>query len=284
MFILGPLNQFDIMILNFISYGEVMNGILFYVVHVDFEELFFINLTSNFVDVTFQFLFFILFFIFTVRLFSVKNKSNFISLLYYELLNLLTNILDQSKETSSLTDKSVNYSGRLGTYFFNYFCTIVIFLILSNLCGLIPFGFTLTSHFILTLSLSLAFFVAINIEAFYYYQKSYFNIFLPGGTPFLILPLIVPIEIISYFSRIFSLSIRLFANMMSGHTLLFILTSFLFTLFFLPIFFKILNLIPLTIIFVITFMEFGIALLQVYVFSVLSNLYINDLTHPNEVH
>lgn len=99
------------------------------------------------------------------------------------------------------------------------------------------------------------------------------NIFLPSGTPIIILPLIVPIELLSYFSRILSLSIRLFANMMSGHTLMVILGGFIF----LGLSGNLLILIPFSILHLIFLMEIGVAFLQVYVFLVLSTLYLQDI-------
>ena len=100
---------------------------------------------------------------------------------------------------------------------------------------------------------------------------------MPTGAPNLILFLLVPVEILSYVSRIFSLSIRLFANMMSGHTLLVILITFLYAGLSLNVFIAL----PFIVIHLIFFMEIGVALLQVYVFITLSSLYLNDVNNPH---
>jgi len=100
------------------------------------------------------------------------------------------------------------------------------FLLVSNLVGMIPYSYTVTSSLILTFFISTSFFVGINLIGFYHNRSLIFKTFLPGGSPILIAPLLILIEAISYISRIFSLSIRLFANMMSGHALLKILIGF----------------------------------------------------------
>lgn len=104
--------------------------------------------------------------------------------------------------------------------------TTFMFLCLSNLLGMLPYSMTVTSHLILTLFLSLAFFIGSNIIGICYHRQSFFSLFLPEGVPLLIIPFLILIEYVSYISRIFSLAIRLFANMLSGHILLKILISF----------------------------------------------------------
>jgi F-type H+-transporting ATPase subunit a len=91
---------------------------------------------------------------------------------------------------------------------------------------MIPYSMTITSHFILTVYFSLAFFIGNNLIAFCFHKEKYFILFLPEGVPVALIPLIIIIEYVSYFSKIFSLAIRLFANMMSGHILLKILIGF----------------------------------------------------------
>jgi ATP synthase subunit 6 len=101
-----------------------------------------------------------------------------------------------------------------------------MFLCVSNLLGMLPYSMTVTSHLILTLFFSLAFFIGNNIVGVCYHTQSFFALFLPEGVPLLIIPFLILIEYVSYISRIFSLAIRLFANMLSGHILLKILISF----------------------------------------------------------
>ena len=147
-----------------------------------------------------------------------------------------------------------------------------------NISGLLPFSFTLTTHFFITFYLAFIFFVWIDVVFFFSIFIIHFETLLPSGSPFLILPLLIPIELISYFARLLSLSIRLFANMMAGHTLLVILIFFLYT----NLILNWLLLIPIIVIHLIYFMECGVAVLQVYVFVVLSYLYLTDtISYPS---
>jgi len=102
-----------------------------------------------------------------------------------------------------------------------------IFLCISNVLGMVPYSLTITSHLIITLYFSLAFFIGNNIIGIRFLKQTFFILFLPEGVPLVIIPFLIVIEYISYISRIFSLAIRLFANMLSGHILLKILISFI---------------------------------------------------------
>ena len=159
-----------------------------------------------------------------------------------------------------------------GDFFILIFFNLNFFLLIANVFGLVPLGFTLTAHLIISLSWSTFFFIWINLIFFLRFFLEWGALFLPSGTPTLILPLIIPIEILSYFSRMLSLAIRLFANMMSGHTLLHILISF----FYINLTSNLFLFIPFIVIHMIMFMEVGVAFLQVYVFLVLISLYLND--------
>lgn len=151
-------------------------------------------------------------------------------------------------------------------------------LVFCNLIGMIPYSFTITSAFSITLFLSLGFFIGVNIIGCLIHGTDILNLFLPGGAPLPIVPFLIIIEIISYFARIFSLSIRLFANMMSGHTLLKILIGFSWNMFNCGSkLIILLALIPFFIVFVITGLELAIAFLQAYVFTVLICIYLNDV-------
>lgn len=103
---------------------------------------------------------------------------------------------------------------------------IFMFLLFCNMIGMVPYSFTITSSFTVTLYLSLGFFIGVNLIGLLMHGSGMLNLFLPGGAPLPIMPFLVLIEILSYVARVFSLSIRLFANMMSGHTLLKILAGF----------------------------------------------------------
>jgi F-type H+-transporting ATPase subunit a len=103
---------------------------------------------------------------------------------------------------------------------------LFLFVFLSNVIGMVPFSLTTTSHLILTISYALSFFIGINIIGIRYQKENWFKIFLPAGVPLFIIPALFIIELISYFARVVSLSVRLFANMLSGHILLKILIGF----------------------------------------------------------
>jgi ATP synthase subunit 6 len=168
-----------------------------------------------------------------------------------------------------------------GSKFFPLIFSIFLYIVCFNLIGLIPYSFTTTSHIIGTFCLSFFLFFGLNIIAVRIHGYKFFSLFLPSGTSFLLAFLLIPIELISYIFKPISLSIRLFANMMAGHSLLKILIGFAFVIAFKfntsvwPLYF--LGLVPFFIVFIITFLEVAIALLQGYVFTVLMCLYIKDL-------
>lgn len=116
--------------------------------------------------------------------------------------------------------------GLKGEIYFPFIFTLHITLLFCNLIGMIPYTFTVTSHITFTFSLSLSIFIGLNILGLKIYNIKFFSIFLPKNVPLVIIPLLVVIEIISYIVKVFTLSIRLFANMTSGHTLLKIISSF----------------------------------------------------------
>jgi len=160
--------------------------------------------------------------------------------------------------------------------YFPFLFTIFNFVLFSNLIGLIPYSFTVTSHIIITFGLAYAVFVGINIIGFKTHGLHFFSMFLPKGASLALAPFLVVIELVSYTFRVFSLAIRLFANIMAGHTLLKILSGFAWTMLSMGGVFYILHLIPLLIVIAVIGLELGIAFLQAYVFTVLTCLYLHD--------
>ncbi len=152
---------------------------------------------------------------------------------------------------------------------------------MSNLLGMIPFSITITSHLIFTLSYALAFFFGINIIGINYQKEKWFKLFLPEGVPLFIIPALFIIELVSYFARVISLSVRLFANMLSGHILLKILIGFVWSIAFasssISFIWSAVAILPLLVVFCVTFLEVVIAFLQAYVFFVLLSIYLNDV-------
>lgn len=170
-------------------------------------------------------------------------------------------------------------AGKESQLLFPLFFTISNFLLIFNLLGMLPYGFTITSHLSVTFSISFILFIFFNIIGCYKHKLNYLSLFLPSGTPFIIMPFLFLIEVLSYLSRLFSLAIRLFANMMSGHTLLKILTTFIFSSCSMGSLYFLLNLVPIFILHFIILMEIAIAVLQVYVFFVLSAIYLKDVLY-----
>nr|SYZ47127.1 65abb3f6-00ec-468f-b6f2-9cc2d7e5047e [Plasmodiophora brassicae] len=173
----------------------------------------------------------------------------------------------------NLIEKNI---GQAGLQYFPLIFSLFSSIALTNLLGMIPYSFTITSHISVTFSLALTFFIGINLIAFSRHKFQFFGFFLPNGISALLIPLLVPIELISYITRVFSLSIRLFANIMSGHTLLKIIAGFTWSMINFGGLWYILAMFPLLIIIAVTVLELGIALLQAYVFTILICLYLND--------
>lgn len=163
-----------------------------------------------------------------------------------------------------------------GQSFFPILFSIFFFIVCLNLIGLIPYSFTLTSHLIVTFSIALFIFIALNIICIKTHGLSFFSLFLPSGTSFFLALLLVPIELISYVFKPVSLSIRLFANMMAGHTLLKVIAGFAWTLSACSGILFLIHYVPLLILIPLFGLELGVALIQSFVFVILICIYLND--------
>ena len=163
--------------------------------------------------------------------------------------------------------------GDQGKRYFPFVFSIFMFVLIGNMVGMIPYQFTFTSHIIVTFALATVVFVGVTILGFVNHGIRFFTFFNIPGVPFYMHPLLIPIEVISYLSRPISLSVRLFANMLAGHTLLKVFAGFVVSM---PFFTGVL---PLTFIVALTGLEILIAFLQAYVFAILTCLYINDAYH-----
>jgi F-type H+-transporting ATPase subunit a len=167
--------------------------------------------------------------------------------------------------------------GAEGKRYFPFVFTLFMFILIGNLLGLLPYSFTFTSHIIVTFAMAITVFIGVTILGLVKHKMHFFSFFVPPGVPIAMWPLLIPIEIISYLSRPISLSVRLFANMLAGHTLLKVIGGFVFGLG--AITFGVGGLLPLALISVLTGLEVVIAFLQAYVFAILTCLYINDALH-----
>merc|ERR1712113_700857 len=154
---------------------------------------------------------------------------------------------------------------------------VVIFLLFSNLIGLVPYSFTITSHIIVTFTLSLTIFIGVNIICIKIYKFEMLSLFIPSNTSLGLAFLLVPIEFISYIFKPISLGVRLFANLMAGHTLLKVIVGFSWSILLIDnIFMSIFHVIPLLILILLFGLELGVALIQAYVFTILSCIYLNE--------
>lgn len=248
-----------------------------------FEVLPFINFEVPFLGLDFtvsNFTIFLFFNFFTIALLLRLATYRFsmvptkLQLLVEELYSFVLDTLRQQ-------------AGALGLKFLVYFFLVFLFVLVANLTGLIPFCFTTTSHIIvvsfIALVSNLAFiFIGISRQGL----LKFLSHFVPAGAPKALLPLITVIEVVSYLIRTFSLSLRLFANMMAGHILLFILATFLLKVFaFAPTGSSIYALVILAIMVAVYALETGICFIQAYVFLVLLSIYLSEsLPHDEDQH
>nr|QJF58163.1 ATP synthase F0 subunit 6 [Corallina officinalis]QJF58186.1 ATP synthase F0 subunit 6 [Corallina officinalis] len=178
----------------------------------------------------------------------------------------------------SLTSNIVKDNlGSKGEIYFPFILTLHSLLLFCNLVGMVPYSFTVTSHIIFTFTLALSIFIGINIIGVRTHGFKFFSLFLPKGVPLIIMPLLVTIEIVSYIIKVFTLSIRLFANMTSGHTLLKIIAGFSWTMLKAGGLLAFFHIIPLALLLILIGLELGIAALQAYVFTLLTCIYLNDV-------
>ena len=163
--------------------------------------------------------------------------------------------------------------GSQGKTYFPFIFTIFMFVLFLNMLGMIPYGFTVTSHIAVTFGLAILIFIGVTIIGFIKHGMGFLGFFVPKGVPIFMLPLLVVIELISYFTRPVSLSVRLFANMMAGHTMLKVFSGFVILMGFLG------GWLPLDVMVAFTGLEILIAFLQAYVFAILTCIYLNDALH-----
>ena len=154
--------------------------------------------------------------------------------------------------------------------YFAFIFSLFMFVLFCNMFGMIPYTFTVTSHIIVTFMLAAFIFIAVTIIGFIKHGFGYLKLFVPSGVPIVLLPLIIIIEIISYLSRPISLSVRLFANMMAGHTMMKVFGGFVISLGIVG------GWLPLSFSVALTGLEILVAFLQAYVFAILTCIYLND--------
>jgi F-type H+-transporting ATPase subunit a len=170
--------------------------------------------------------------------------------------------------------------GPEGMRFFPLVFSLFMFILVSNVIGIIPYTFTVSSHIIFTATLALLVFFTVLIYGFYRNGLKFFRIFVPSGIPIYILPLVVAIEIISFLTRPLSHSVRLFANMLAGHITLKVFAGFVTMLAAFGLVGWVGAVLPLGLTVALTALELLVAFLQAYVFAILTCIYLNDAIHP----
>lgn len=250
-FLFSPLEQFSILPLNNLSF-----------LGFDF------SITNSVIILAFGFLCF-LFALCSLR--SVKKSFSVVPNRIQYLVEMFYNVV------YGLINDNI---GSVGKAFFPYVFTLFTFILISNIIGLVPYSFTITSHLIVTFALALMTFIGINLVCFREHGINFLSLFLPPGSSMVLALLLVPIEFVSYIFRPISLSVRLFANMMAGHTLLKVIAGFAWAMLLAGGSLMVAaHTIPLSILVVLMLLEFGVAVIQAYVFTILTCIYINDAIH-----
>ena len=152
--------------------------------------------------------------------------------------------------------------------------SLFFFILIANLTGNVPYSFTITTSIMVSIGLSFTILIAVTILALSIHKLHFFSFFVPSGTPLALVPLLVLIELVSYLARAFSLGIRLFANVVAGHTLMKILATFLYQMFSSTLIIATITLIPFTIFLAIIGLELAVSIIQAYVFTILTCSYI----------
>ncbi|MFN7709899.1 MAG: F0F1 ATP synthase subunit A [Holosporales bacterium] len=200
--------------------------------------------------------------ILTLQYFSVRGNRiipNRLQASIETLYSFVANILQES-------------AGKQGMKYFPFVFSIFLFILFGNLLGMVPYSFTFTSHIIVTFALALFVFISVTLIGLVRHGLKFFSLFFPSGVPLAVAPILIPIEIISYLARPVTLSVRLFANMMAGHIFLKIFAGFTVSL-------GLWGIAPLAFNVVFTGFEFFVAMLQAYVFTVLTCIYLHDAIH-----
>jgi F-type H+-transporting ATPase subunit a len=247
-FFFSPLEQFEILPIYTIFFVIITNQVVILALTLFFLITLFFSLVANdFEQAAFAFV--------------IPRRIQVIIEIIYSMLLGMT--LD-------------NINGKHNAAFFPLIFSIFFFISFMNLIGLVPYSFTVTSHFIVTLTLSISIFIGINIISIRIHGLEFFSLFLPSGTSTALAFLLVPVELISFIFKPLSLAIRLFCNMMAGHTLLKVFVGFAWTLINFSGLAFLLHIVPLLILFPLFGLELGVALIQSYVFSLLTCIYLND--------
>ena len=265
-----PLDQFDIFVITFLANIEnLVNELKQYEFLVDLYALWVRFTNATLYLFILGFLFWLIASFIAIRRFKFFYKS--IWQYFYE------KIVYSVPYEVVITQLGVSR----GAYYFRYIATTFFFILWSNLMGLIPASMALSSHIVLTFFLGATALLGITTRGLVLQKNQFLRIFVPQGIPTILLPMLVTIEVVSYFSRAFSLAIRLFANIMSGHALMHILLMFSAKTF---KYHYLAGFAGLFLVFIIAILEVGISSLQAYVFIVLLSIYLKDAYQEPKAH
>lgn len=211
--------------------------------------------------------------LFVTFMLNLKNimflTQSFVQIIFEELYIFVLNVIKQN-------------IGNLGIIYFPIIFNVFYFIYFINIGGLIGYNLQLTSHIFVTFTISISLFIGVIIIGIYNLKRKFLNQFIPKDAPKLLFPLLVVIETISYVIRPFTLGIRLFANMFSGHVLLFVIISFVIVIIEKKLLIlKIFLIFPIMLLFFIMTLELLIMFLQAYVFIILFCVYLNDSLHAH---
>ena len=162
--------------------------------------------------------------------------------------------------------------GSDGRPYFPFIFALFMFILLGNLLGMVPYSYTFTSQIIVTFAMAITVFIGVTLVAVFRHGVHFLTFFFPSGAPVYMAPLLIPIEILSYLSRPISLSVRLFANMMAGHTMMKVFGGFVVAL-------GVFGVAPMVVLVALTGFEILVAVLQAYVFTILTCIYLRDALH-----
>lgn len=244
---------------------EQFQLILLYPQNLYFLDIF---LTNLFVAYIFMFSFF--------ATFSYFSKPKFDSFEYYVIPNNWQLFFEMIYFlVISLLFSNLGVGGQKYLFFI---AGIFIFILFSNLMGLVPYSFTLTSHLTVTFFLAFSIFLGITFIGVSKHRFRLFSLFIPPNTTFFLALILVPIEFISYLAKPVSLGVRLFINLMAGHTLLKVIAGFAWSLLNLRELPSFLQFLPFLVLVVLFGLELGVALIQAYVFTILLCIYLNDVS------
>lgn len=180
------------------------------------------------------------------------------------------------EQTSTMVLENMGTSGRK---FFPLAFTTFTLILLLNLFGLIPYVFSVTAHIIITFGFSLAIWIAVTLLGLSNFKLQFLSMFMPPGSPIILAPLLVFIELLSYTARAISLGVRLAANITSGHILLAIISGFAWKMFTFGGILTLMSFFPVLILLFLSALELAVAFIQAYVFTLLTCIYLNDGLH-----